>query len=254
VNHNLQIGDHVWVGTDVPTGGPYDGEFQVTDITDNQTVTVSYPMIYPAPIGNYPGASGNRNGITVWPLRPAPTSRSGVVTIGTSTFRCNGTDAALGQTPLNAPSVFNFFYPDYKFTGSLANNNLDSPEFQLSNDSAIAVLTNSLTKMFIGTGGGNDNLNGLSSFDNGDGSIVFDIGEFMTPAQTSNAGIFALIDKISDRLVGGPLTPGVRTAIRNTVANNSNFPYSTPTNQQMRDRVRAIIHQILISGEYAIQR
>ncbi len=254
VNHNLQVGDHVWIDSGVATGGPYDGEFDVIGLIDNKTFTVTYPMVYPPPLGDYPGASGARNNVEVFPLRPAPTGRSGVVVLQSSTFSVGDTNTRLSQTPLNAPSVFNFFYPDYKYPGTLANNNLDSPEFQLSNDTDIAVLTNSLTKMFIGTGGSNDNLNGLSSFNDGGGSVVFDIGEFMTPAQTSNAGIFALIDKISDRLVGGPLTPGVRTAIRNTVANNTNFPYSTPTNQQMRDRVRAIIHQILITGEYAIQR
>jgi hypothetical protein len=108
--------------------------------------------------------------------------------------------------------------------------------------------------MFIGTGGGNGNLNGLSSFNSGGGAIVFDIGEFMTPTQTSNAGIPALIDAIANRLVGGPLTAGTKTAIQNLVANNTNFPYTTPTNQQMRDRVRAVIHQIIVSAEYGVQK
>ena len=35
-----------------------------------------------------------------------------------------------------------------------------------------------------------------------------------------------------------------------------NFPYTTPTptNLQMRDRVRAIIHLIITSAEYAVQK
>ena len=35
-----------------------------------------------------------------------------------------------------------------------------------------------------------------------------------------------------------------------------NFPYTTPTptNTQMRDRVRAIIHLIITSAEYAVQK
>jgi hypothetical protein len=39
------------------------------------------------------------------------------------------------------------------------------------------------------------------------------------------------------------------------VANITNFPYSaTPTTTQMRDRVRAVVHLILTSPEYAIQK
>jgi uncharacterized protein (DUF1800 family) len=254
VNHNLQVGNNVWIDSPVQGGAPVDGQFNVIGMTDEDHFTVTYPPVYPVPNGTYSNPSGSQNGVTIWPLVPPPAGRSGVVTVNSSTFACNGTNGSLSQTPFNAPTVFNFFYPDYKYPGSLANNNIDSPEFQLSNDTDIANLTNSLTNMFIGTGGGNGNLNGLSSFNNGGGAIVFDIGEFMTPAQTSDAAIPALIDKIADRLVGGPLTPAVKTAIQNLVANSTNFPYTTPTNQQMRDRVRAIIHQITVSSEYAVQK
>ena len=158
------------------------------------------------------------------------------------------------QTPLNAPSVFNFFYPDYKFPGALANAGLDSPEFQLSSDAEIMRLSNSVTNMLIGVN--NTNAHGLASFVNGDDAVLFNFGEFMTAAQTANAGIPALIDKIANRLVGGPLTAGVKTEIQNFVTNTTYFPLTapTPTNAQMRDRVRAIVHAIAISGDYAVQR
>ena len=44
--------------------------------------------------------------------------------------------------------------------------------------------------------------------------------------------------------------------IINFVANTTNFPYTTaaPTATQMRDRVRAIVHLILTSAEYAVQK
>ena len=84
----------------------------------------------------------------------------------------------------------------------LSNTGLDSPEFQLSTDTNVMNLTNNLTNIFIGTGGGNSNANGLSSFANGGGSVVMSIESYMTPAKTADAGISALIDELSNLLVG----------------------------------------------------
>jgi hypothetical protein len=165
------------------------------------------------------------------------------------------TESTLTQSPLNAPTVFNYFLPDYKFPGTLANNGLDSPEFQLSTDTNLTNLTNSLTNMFISTSGGNGNLNGLSSFNAGGGSVVMNIEPYMADAKTANAGIPALIDELSNLLVGAPLIPATKTTIQNFVANTTNFPMTgSGTNQQKRDRVRAIIHLIITSTEYAVQK
>lgn len=40
-----------------------------------------------------------------------------------------------GQAPLSAPSVFNFFLPDFKPNGEIAENGLIAPEFQIHNSS-----------------------------------------------------------------------------------------------------------------------
>jgi hypothetical protein len=204
--------------------------------------------------GTYPKPSGSNNGVVVWPLAAAPQSRSGIVTVNQSTYVLGSTESTLTQSPLNAPTVFNYFLPDYKFPGTLANNGLDSPEFQLSTDTNLTNLTNSLTNMFISTSGGNGNLNGLSSFNNGGGSVVMDIGNYMS-MDCTNAGIPALIDAISNLLVGAPLIANTKTTIQNFVANATNFPMTgSGTNQQKRDRVRAIIHLIITSTEYTVQK
>ena len=72
----------------------------------------------------------------------------------------------------------------------------------------------------------------------------------------SDAAIPTLVDTLATKLIGGSLNSSARTAIVNYVANVSNFPYTTgsPTTTQMRDRVRAIIHLIVTSAEYAIQK
>ena len=54
--------------------------------------------------------------------------------------------------------------------------------------------------------------------------------------------------------MGAPLETATKTTIVNFVANNTNFPYTTPTPLQKRDRVRAIVHLIITSAEYAVQK
>ena len=123
-------------------------------------------------------------------------------------------------------------------------------------------LTNSMTNMIIGTGGGNSNLNGLSSFNNGSGTVVMDIGSYITTAnnaKTAEGGISALIDELASLLVGAPLAANTKTEILNFVNHKTAgvldyLPYTTPTNLQKRDRVRAIIHLIITSAEFAVQK
>lgn len=92
---------------------------------------------------------------------------------------------------------------------------MDSPEFQLTTATNISNLTNSLTNMLVGTGGGNSNPNGLGSFNNGNGTVVLDIGSYLTPAQAQDSGVNALIDSLSNLLIGGPLQAATKTTIYN---------------------------------------
>jgi hypothetical protein len=62
------------------------------------------------------------------------------------------------------------------------------------------------------------------------------------------------VDGLSTLLCAGQLSPAAKSIIVSYVANNANFAYTTPTNTQMRDRVRAVIHQIVNSPDYIIQR
>jgi hypothetical protein len=81
-----------------------------------------------------------------------------------------------------------------------------------------------------------------------------DLATYMTAGQTSNAAIPALVDTLGVLLTGGNLSSTSRTTISNYVANNTNFPYTTPTATEIRNRVRAIVHLIATTSEYAIQK
>ncbi len=196
------------------------------------------------------------SGFNVYPLGPPPLTRSGTVGIQQSTWNMSytdsGTTASLFQSPLRSPTVFNFFYPNYEFPGVLASAGLTTPEFQLTTDSSVAAQMNFIEGGILGNAG---NTNGLSSFTGGNGSIVLNLGPWMTTNFTADAGIPALISNLNTLLAAGQLSGDMQTNIVGYVANTNNFPYGTPPSQtQMRDRARAVVHLITASPDYLIQK
>jgi hypothetical protein len=201
-------------------------------------------------------ANVTQNGQTIFPLRPPPLTRNGTALGQWSTFHMNATDtgssASLNQSPLNSPTVFNFFYPDYKFPGILASAGLTTPEFQLTSDTSTAQQMNFLEGGILLNPA---NTNGLSSFVGGNGAVALDVGPWMTAAYTSNAGISSLVDGLKSLLCAGQLSANAKSIIVTFVANTANFPYgSPPTDSQMRDRVRAVVHLIVTSPDFTIQK
>jgi hypothetical protein len=193
-----------------------------------------------------------QNSMTVYPLVAPPVVRSGDVAVQTSTWHVGSTDSTLTQSPLNSPTVFNFFLPDFRFPGALASAGLMTPEFQLTSDTTVAVQMNFMQGGLLV----NANTNGISSFSSGNGAVSLDLSPWMTPAYTSNAGIPNLVDALSTLLTGGPLYPGAKDAIVAYVTrtNPLNFPYTVPTNTEMRDRVRAVLHLVVDSPDFIVQK
>jgi hypothetical protein len=198
--------------------------------------------------------SQTQSAFSVYPLGPPPLTRSGNVTLQQSTWNLGYTDtgssASLLQSPLRAPTVFNFYYPNYEFPGALASAGLTTPEFQLTSDTGVALTMNFLEGGILNN---SSNTNGLSSFTAGDGDIVLDIGAWMTTNYTVNAGIPNLVSNLNTVLLAGQLSAAAQTNIINYVTNTVNFP--SPTNQmQMRDRVRAVVNLIVSSPDFTIQK
>jgi hypothetical protein len=245
--HWLSPGNSVFIHFNA-AGSPSDGVFQVNTVIDATHFTIILSK----------SASLTQDSQTIYPLVAPPLPRSGTVNLRWGTWALGATDSgsssSLGQTPLNSPTVFNFFFPDYKFQGPLASAGLTTPEFQLTSDTTVAWQMN-----FIESGLLNNtdtgNTNGPSSFNNGSGALVMDLGPWMTQAYTANTGISGLVDGLNSLLLGGQLSPNAKSAIVSYVGNNNNFQYfSPPTPAQMRDRVRAVVHLILTSPDFAIQR
>jgi hypothetical protein len=222
------------------------GQYQVAGIPDATHFTIYTTN----------STSQTQSGFNVYPLGPPPLTRSGNVTVTWSTWNLGYTDtgssANLLESPLRAPTVFNFYYPTYEFPGVLASAGLTTPEFQLTSDTGVALQMNFLEGGILNNTG---NTNGLSSFTGGNGGIVLDVGPWMATNYTAAAGIPNLVSNLNTALLAGQLSAAAQTNIVNYVTNTVNFPFSTPpTGAQMRDRVRAVVHLIVNSPDFTIQK
>jgi hypothetical protein len=241
--HGLNPGDGVFVH--FTSGSAKSGAYQVVSAPDaTHFVVVSTAS-----------ANQTQNSLSVYPLVPPALVRSGNVVVQWNTWRMGFTDTGspnLDQSPLNSPTVFNFFLPNFQFPGPLAAAGLTTPEFQLTSDTSVA---QQLNFFYDGLIASSANPNGLSSFNNGSGAIVLDVGPWMTPSFTANSGIPTLVDALNSLLLGGQLSAGAKNFIVGFAANTANLPFSNPpTFPQMRDRVHAVAHLILTSPDFTIQK
>jgi len=242
--HGLVSNETVFV--DFGTVKPGDGQYQVKTIPDVTHFTLTTTN----------SANQSSGGFSVYPLGPPTLSRFGNVTIQWSTWNMgytdNGATFNLSQSPLSPTTVFNFFFPSYEFPGALASAGLTTPEFQLTSDTSVALQLNFLEGGILVNNG---NTNGLSSFNNGGGAIVLDLGPWMSTNYTASANVPALVDSMNTLLVSGQLSAAAKTNIVNYVTNVVNFPFGNPPTQtQMRDRTRAVIHLITSSPDFTIQK
>jgi uncharacterized protein (DUF1800 family) len=113
---------------------------------------------------------------------------------------------AIGQTPLNAPTVFNFFEPGFALPGEIAQAGLVSPELQIATETTIVTAAN-FTRQLLGNGGSN-------------GPLRFDLLPFKSPQVTSDA---ALLDKIDLIFFGGAMSDGTRSILSAALA-DPDFP------------------------------
>ncbi len=242
--HGLIANESLFVN--FTTLSPTAGQYQVASIPDASHFTINVTT----------SSNQTQSGFSVYPLAPPVLARSGNVVVQWSTWNLGYTDtgssSSLSQSPLRAPTVFNFYYPNYEFPGVLASAGMTTPEFQLTSDTGVALQMNFLAGGILNNTG---NTNGLSSFTGGNGSLVLDIGPWMTTNYTAAAGVPSLVDGLNTLLLAGQLSAVAKTNIVNYVTNTVNFPFGpTPTQTQIRDRVRAVVHLIINSPDFTIQK
>lgn len=224
-NHELNVGDLVQINFYGGNPLPVDMVATVDTVVDGNTWTFLAPSV-----GTNLGTSQGVNSVYQFPLKSLPLTRTGTVGSRPSTFRMDNTDSDLGQSPLNSPTVFNFFLPDFKFPGALASQGITTPEFQDTAETTVVRQSN-----FIYNGLFNpSNTNGISSFKSGGNALVMDYSPWMaapnltdlglgapavnTVAWTNNQNLDTLINHLNTLLMANQMPAQARTIIRNFVA------------------------------------
>lgn len=243
-----------------PTNGTY--TITAVDASDSRKYTVT------PDVGVLPVHSGTLSGSIHAASVGLIIDRSGNTISGYSDWNVGNSDTDLGQTPLAADTVFNYFQPDYQYPGVLASSGLTTPEFQISSETNVIrqanfifggiYSTTSTTSVPTTTGYSN----GFSSFRTGRDDMMMDFSPWMGPRTsgsdywTNTTNLRALIQEFSKILMAGGMKITLEDQIYNYVSNTTNITYSAtlPSDFERRNRIRAIVYLIAISPELAIQR
>ena len=112
---------------------------------------------------------------------------------------------ATGETPLRAPTVFNFFEPGYTLPGEIAQSGLVSPEFQIATETTV-----------IGTANADLKVLGLT-----DGRpLIFNLAPFQPPQVANDE---ALLDRVDLLFFAGAMSDSTRATLRAALA-DPDFP------------------------------
>ncbi len=149
-------------------------------------------------------------------------------------FRLDGLGFILGQAPLSAPSVFNFFRPDYSPPGSLRDAGVLAPEMQITDENLLTLSSNlQAYSIFVLNSSGT----GFKPDD-----VIIDIQSELGSAADASV----LTDHVAARLLGGDISPDLRAATREMVG-------QWPADQSAA-RVAEAIYSVATSPEYATLR
>ena len=157
-----------------------------------------------------------------------------------SYFTGQTNESQLGQTALHAPTVFNFYEPNYVQPGALANAGLFAPEYQILTDTTAISLPNQLWSWIY-----NGRTQG-AAFNPNEANIgfVFD-GSLLALARTP----VALVDHVNLMLAAGGLPKAVTDRM---VAAISALPNNTAGTDL--ERVRSAVYLAVSLPQGAIQK
>ena len=167
-------------------------------------------------------------------LRLTQVFRAFRYTVGTGTlpydFGYNFTENTMGQFPLGAPTVFNFYTPDFAPAGAIDSAGLVAPEFQILNSVFSVTFPNALYNL-IQSGAGTFTLNFADQI-----AIGTDT---------------ALIDNLDLYLTHGTMSAETRAAL--TTALSKVTAAMVPSGSTLAlTKTRLAIHLIILSPDFAI--
>jgi uncharacterized protein (DUF1800 family) len=139
---------------------------------------------------------------------------------------------AYQELPLGAPSVFNFYLPDYQPPGELATAGLYGPEYQIMNASSLFSAANDLRGAAQAW---------LGNPHNKPSTLALDLSGL--DAKAADPG--ALVDQLDHDLLYGGMSAAMRTTLVGMVSVLPDDPHA---------RVTAALQLLLASPEFAIQK
>ena len=142
----------------------------------------------------------------------------------------------VGQSVMNAPTVFNFFRPDFMPPGEMTSLNLHGPEFQINTDALISNTVEALFDKSLNF----DQSDSCSNGDyGGDGNLAIARG----PDSTLSTP--ALLDKYNTIFLSGQMSPFLRQTLLDYMGSIGGTP---------DQRVSTVLMLLLTSPEYVIQK
>ena len=177
-------------------------------------------------------------------------------TSDTGDYKVGNTDnpgTQLAQTPMRAPSVFNFYRPGFVLPGSqAAAASLVAPELQLAQETTAAGYVNYMRdNVANGVGQTNGTVNG----------VVLNRRD-LRPNYSAEIALAdqpaALVGRMSDKLLYGSMPDALKTLIQGAVESIA-IPAATGSNQAAidtakRNRVNAAVFLTVVSPEYQVQK
>jgi uncharacterized protein (DUF1800 family) len=144
----------------------------------------------------------------------------------------------IGQGPLQAASVFNFFLPSYASSGQIRDQQLVAPEMQITTEYLTATFT---TYLFRQTHFWNTLPSTLALGVGSRADVLIDFNADVALEVNPNA----LIDRVAETLMGGEISDELRASVANVIAN-------VPLDEEGK-RSSAAIFLIVSSPEFAYQ-
>ena len=146
----------------------------------------------------------------------------------------------LGQSPLLAPSVFNFFSPNYRHAGVLAQAGLVAPEFQATTEATVVGLFNTFVHLINWSGHGWDEGTG-----DGGGRLNLDIKSWEALALSSPQ---ACVDRLNMLLFNAQMSDATRTTLIGLIAPGPRNDWGVNV------RIRKALVFAAVSPDFVIQK
>jgi len=175
-------------------------------------------------------------------LRLATMLRSFEATSQTGNWRIGDTDATLFQTPMKAPTVFNFFRPGYvpPNTTIASKPGLVAPEFQIAQEVSVATYANTMQTWVP---------NGLGAVPTGSGLTGNDVRPQYTAARALASNPDQLIDHLNLMLTANSMDTATRNAIRDAIAS-----IPATANNAAANRVNLGVYMTMMTPEFLVQK